>query len=111
MTRCVRGTGPRAEDVALLLYATHLALLMAWLHDDPPDGAHTCELLALVGNVLTMSRPFLDAPFAAMAVARLGRAIAPLFDRKRAASPPPDMLATPALSKPRTKPSTKAKAK
>jgi AcrR family transcriptional regulator len=69
----------QARQLATVLYAIHLALLLFWLHDRSPDHRASDDLLKLVRDTLALIRPVLRLPPVAKALARLAQAIGPVF--------------------------------
>jgi AcrR family transcriptional regulator len=69
----------QARQLATVLYALHLALLLFWLHDRSPDQRATDDLIKLARDTLALVRPVLRLPPIAKALARLARAIEPVF--------------------------------
>ena len=69
----------QARQLATLLYALHLALLLFWLHDRSPDQRATNDLIKLARDTLALVRPVLRVPPISKALARLARAIEPVF--------------------------------
>jgi AcrR family transcriptional regulator len=69
----------QARQLATVLYALHLALLLFWLHDRSPDQRATNDLIKLARDTLALVRPVLRLPPIAKALARLARAIEPVF--------------------------------
>jgi hypothetical protein len=69
----------QARQLAIVLYALHLALLLFWLHDRSPDQRATDDLIKLAHDTLALVRPVLRLPPIAKALARLARAIEPVF--------------------------------
>ena len=63
------------SHVATLLYATHLVLLLAWLHDRSAHAARTQELFAMVDNVLRLSGTYLANPMFADGVQRVAATV------------------------------------
>jgi AcrR family transcriptional regulator len=69
----------QARQLATVLYALHLALLLFWLHDRSPDQRATDDLIKLARDTLGLVRPVLRVPPISKALARLARAIEPVF--------------------------------
>jgi hypothetical protein len=69
----------QARQLATVLYALHLALLLFWLHDRSPDQHATDDLIKLARDSLALVRPVLRVPPISKALARLARAIEPVF--------------------------------
>jgi AcrR family transcriptional regulator len=69
----------QAHQLATVLYALHLALLLFWLHDRSPDQRATDDLIKLARDTLALVRPVLRVPPISKALARLARAIEPVF--------------------------------
>jgi AcrR family transcriptional regulator len=68
-----------APDLARVLYVAHLGLLLFWLHDRTPGERATDELLAFARDTLGLARPLLALPPVARTLARLARALEPVF--------------------------------
>lgn len=73
-------------DLATVLYAAHLGLLLFWLYDRSSDDHATEEVLTLVRDTLALARRWLRFPIIARALARLARAIELVFGAGAAAS-------------------------
>jgi AcrR family transcriptional regulator len=71
--------GAQVEHVTLILYAAHLLLLLFWLNDRSPDGRATADLLTFTRSTLALLRPLLGLPPVAALLARLARALGPVF--------------------------------
>jgi AcrR family transcriptional regulator len=69
----------QARQLATVLYALHLALLLFWLHDRSPNQQATADLIKLARDTLALIRPVLRLPPVSKALARLARAIEPVF--------------------------------
>jgi AcrR family transcriptional regulator len=69
----------QVEDVAMVLYAAHMCLLLFWFYDHSEDNRATTELLALSGDMLGLLRRMLRLPPLASMVTRLSHAITPVF--------------------------------
>lgn len=70
----------RAADVAAVLYAAHLAILLFWMHDRTPGARATKQLLALSRDALSFASPALAIPTFADALSRLALALRPVFE-------------------------------
>lgn len=73
---------PREEqqdDLAIVLYAAHLCLLLFWFYDRSEDSRNTEELLKLSREMLGLMRRLLRLPPLATALKRLARTIEPVF--------------------------------
>jgi AcrR family transcriptional regulator len=73
---------PRAsqcEDLATILYGTHLALVLFWLIDQSAETQRTQKLLAFLCDLLKLIQPILWFPVVSQALARLARIIGPLL--------------------------------
>ncbi len=68
-------------EVGQVLYAAHMCLVLFWLYDETPGYRATYELLELAYDGLRIGRPLLLVPPAAHALARLSRALTPVFGR------------------------------
>jgi AcrR family transcriptional regulator len=71
--------GEVANDLATLLYAAHLGLILFWLNDPTPNQRATDELLRFGRDALRLTRRTLRLPPVAAALGRLARAVAPVF--------------------------------
>jgi AcrR family transcriptional regulator len=69
----------QARQLATVLYALHLALLLFWLHDRSPEQRATADLVKQARDTLALIRPVLRLPPVSKALARLARAIEPVF--------------------------------
>jgi AcrR family transcriptional regulator len=69
----------QARQLAIVLYALHLALLLFWLHDRSSDHRATNDLIKLARDTLALVRPVLRLPPVSKALARLAQAISPVF--------------------------------
>ena len=69
----------QARQLATVLYALHLALLLFWLHDRSPDQRVIDDLIKLARDILALVRPVLRVLPIAKALAQLARAIEPVF--------------------------------
>jgi AcrR family transcriptional regulator len=69
----------QARQLATVLYALHLALLLFWLHDRSPDQQATADLIKLARDTLALIRPVLRLPPVSKALARLARTLEPVF--------------------------------
>jgi AcrR family transcriptional regulator len=74
-----RLTGKVAEDVATLLYAAHLLLILFWLQDRTDSQKATSELLTLAGDVLARYRFLLRIPQVAQTLSRFAAILTPLL--------------------------------
>src|SRR5215216_3523295 len=72
----------QARQLATVLYALHLAMLLFWLHDRSPDQRATNDLIKLARDTLALVRPVLRVPPISKALARLAQAIEPVFGGK-----------------------------
>lgn len=81
---------PRAaHDLATLLYAAHLGLILFWLNDRTPNQRATDELLRFGRDALGLARRVLRLPPVAAALGRLARAVAPVFGVDTSDDEPP----------------------
>jgi AcrR family transcriptional regulator len=71
------------DGVAATLYTAHFALLLVWVHDDTRGARRTRDLLTTTCSAIAFARPFLGAPGAAAAFARLADVIAPIFWKEK----------------------------
>lgn len=69
----------QAQEMATVLYAAHLALILFWLYDRTVDYRATCNLIAFAGEMLSMIRPVLRLPPVARALRKLAQTIGPMF--------------------------------
>jgi hypothetical protein len=69
----------QAQNLAAILYATYLTLVLFWLNDRTPGYHSTQELLAIARVGLGLARPVIGLPPVARLIGRLARAIAPVF--------------------------------
>jgi AcrR family transcriptional regulator len=69
----------QARQLATVLYALHLALLLFWVHDHSPDHRATDDLVKLARDTLALVRPVLRVPPVSKALARLANAFGPVF--------------------------------
>lgn len=69
----------QVQDLALILYVLHLALILVWLHDRSPDQQAAMKLLDLSHDTLRRLRWFLRLPPVARLLARLAEALQPLI--------------------------------
>ena len=67
------------RDLAIVLHAAQLAILLFWLYDSTRNQYATEELLGFAGDMLNMGRRLLRAPPIARALKRLARAIEPVL--------------------------------
>ncbi len=67
------------RDLAIVLHAAQLAVLLFWLYDSTDDQCATDELLGFAGDMLNMGRRLLRAPPIARALKRLACAIEPVL--------------------------------
>jgi AcrR family transcriptional regulator len=73
---------PRAsqrEDLATVLYGTHLALVLFWLIDQSNGAQRTQYFLAFLRDLLKLVLPFFRLPVVSHMLARLARIIGPLL--------------------------------
>ncbi len=76
------GDAPRtrqARDLAQILFAAHLALILLWLQDPTPEAHATSDLLAYARDTFGRLRPLLWLPPVARSLAQLARLTEPLF--------------------------------
>jgi hypothetical protein len=69
----------QGQDLATVLYAAHLLLILFWLHDRSPQSHATHELLTLARPLLALTRRLLHLRPIAQLLAQLAQAIAPVF--------------------------------
>jgi AcrR family transcriptional regulator len=72
--------GRQAQDLANVLYAGQLLLLLFWLHDRSPQARATYDLLAISRTMLNLGRRLLRLPPVTRTLARLAETIAVVFD-------------------------------
>lgn len=69
----------QAHDLATVLYTAYLCLLLFWLYDRTPHYRATEEMLTITGDMLGIGRRLLRLPASAGVLARLARALEPIF--------------------------------
>jgi AcrR family transcriptional regulator len=69
---------PQAAQLALVLYAVHLGLLLYWLHDRSAEQEATQELLAFTCDTLSLIRPLLRLPPVTRVLTRLVKILQPM---------------------------------
>lgn len=69
------------ENVAVLLYSLHFALILFWLYDRTPGQQATADLLAFVRDMLGMLRRVIILPPVSRTLARLARIAEGMFVR------------------------------
>lgn len=69
----------QAEDLAVILYAAHLCLLLFWFYDQQTDQRATHDLISLSGDLLQLARRIMRWSPASKVMVRLARAIEPVF--------------------------------
>jgi AcrR family transcriptional regulator len=67
------------ETLAILLYTTHLCVLLFWFYDRHPHQQPTADLLALARDVLRFVRRTLRLPMVRNLLTRLARTVEPVF--------------------------------
>jgi AcrR family transcriptional regulator len=67
------------DELATVLYAAHLGILLFWLYDRSPNQRATEELIGFARDMLKLGRSLMRLPPFAHALTRLTRAITPLF--------------------------------
>lgn len=99
-TRVVAGAtdslkAQQASDLAFVLYAAHLCLLLFWFYDRSASDQATENLLVLGRDILGLLRRLLRLPPVASALSRLAQTIEPVFNPPvpPAAGPPPEDVA------------------
>jgi hypothetical protein len=71
--------GAQMQEMARVLYAAHMCLLLFWFYDRSPDCRTSDELLILARDVLRLAQRFLRVrPFARI-LTRLSNLIEPVF--------------------------------
>ena len=70
---------PQAGELATVLYAAYLSLILFWLNDRTPGYHSTHELIAIARTSLGLARPLLGLPPVSRLLKRLARAINPVF--------------------------------
>lgn len=68
------------EALALILYASHLALLLVWVHDNTRGAKRTRELAAMTGRTIALASAL---PGAGIALQRFAGALAPILKEGR----------------------------
>ncbi|GHO46565.1 TetR/AcrR family transcriptional regulator [Ktedonospora formicarum] len=74
---------PQCEDLATILYGTHLALVLFWLIDESRGAWRSRLLLAFLRDMLKLMQPLLWLPPIVQALARLAAILGPLLGDKR----------------------------
>lgn len=69
----------QVPELATVLYAAHLLLILFWLHDRSPQNRATQELLALARPLLILGRRLIRVPGFARILTRFVQAITPVF--------------------------------
>jgi AcrR family transcriptional regulator len=72
-------SAPQNRDLATVLYAAHLLLILFWLHDRSEQNRATHELLGMARPLLALTRRLLRLPPIAQILARFAQTIAPVF--------------------------------
>ena len=67
--------GRRAQELGVVLYGLHLAILLYWFHDKTPDARATRELVGSARDAIRFLRPALRLPPAARVLSRLAGAL------------------------------------
>lgn len=73
---------PRAslqEDLATILYGTHLAVVLFWLIDESTESRRTRQLLTFLRDLLKLIQPLLWLPVVSQLLARFARIVGPLL--------------------------------
>ena len=70
---------PQAEQIATLLYAAHLGLILFWLYDRTPGQRVTHQLLSFSREILGLTRRMLILPFLRDGLTRLAEIVHPVF--------------------------------
>jgi len=75
---------PQCEDLATVLYAAHLGMVLFWLIDQSHEAWRTRLFLAFLRDMLKLIQPILWLPPMSQTLARLATILGPLFgdDRK-----------------------------
>jgi len=76
----------QVDELALVLYAAHLGLLLFWLYDPTPGFRATETLLRLSEQGLRLGRRMLRLPPVARVLTDLAAALEPVFGAEREAS-------------------------
>jgi AcrR family transcriptional regulator len=71
--------GQQAPDMAHVLYAAHMCLLLFWFYDRSADSHTTDELLVLSRDSLKLVQRVLRLPTISRSLSRLARIIEPVF--------------------------------
>lgn len=83
LTLVAGATDPPLEhstrDVAVVLYAAHLGLLLFWLYDGTPNYRATEQLLAFARDMVRLGRRLLRLPPIGNAFSRLAQTIEPVL--------------------------------
>ncbi len=69
----------QARDLATILYAVHLLLVLFWLQDRSPGQRATDEMLSVIRDMVARLRPALRIPVVSRPLARLARVMEPMF--------------------------------
>jgi AcrR family transcriptional regulator len=69
----------QARQLATLLYASYLLMVLFWLNDRSEGGRATTELIGLTRSAINLARPTLILPPMARLLARLAKTIGPVF--------------------------------
>lgn len=72
--------GARRQDLATILYGSHLAIVFFWLLDRSAEARQTRHLLAFVRDLLKLIQPLLWLPAVSRMTVRLARIIGPVLD-------------------------------
>lgn len=72
-----------ARDLATILYAIHLLILLFWLHDRSPESRATNDLLSMTYDGLVWLRRLLRFPLISRRLAQLAQTIRPVFTPDR----------------------------
>jgi AcrR family transcriptional regulator len=78
----------QADDLATVLYAAHLGVVLFWLQDTSPNQRATDDLLVFARDLMSRFRPALRLPPVAKSLARLAVIIGPMFGGRAAVVSP-----------------------
>lgn len=69
----------RSKQIAMIMYAVHLILILVWIYDNKPGQSLTQEGLNFMRDTMKLLRPMLILPPVASTLARLSRIMAGIF--------------------------------
>ncbi|QBD74745.1 TetR/AcrR family transcriptional regulator [Ktedonosporobacter rubrisoli] len=73
----------QCEELATILYGSHLAMVLFWLIDESDMASRTRQLLAFLRDMLKLLQPLLWLPPVALALRRLATILGPLLGDER----------------------------